>query len=293
MWDVVVKQEQGSVVLVASCPDELGIVRGVCDFVYKLGAGIIQSDQFSEEETVQFFMRCEFRGFTRDLPDLVSLRTQFFPIAEQFNMNWAMHDSAVKPRVMLAVSKLGHCLNDLLYRWEDGELPMDLVGVVSNHPDLQSKVEWYGLPYYHLPVNKETKPQQERSILQHMADANADLLVLARYMQILSPTMCEKLAGRAINIHHSFLPSFKGAKPYSQAYERGVKIIGATAHYVTTDLDEGPIIEQDIHRVGHSIGSMEMARIGREIESSVLARAVKWHCEHRILLSDKKTIVFN
>lgn len=284
---------QSSKVLVASCPDTAGIVRAVSEFVYQLGAGIIQSHQFGDAESGRFFLRCEFGDFSKALPSLSQLEEQFAEVANQFDMQWRVYDASVKPRLLVAVSKYGHCLNDLLYRWEDGVLPAEIVGVVSNHPDLQARVEHYGLPYYHLPVTKENKAEQEQAMLGLMSEMKVDLLVLARYMQILSADTCQQLKGRAINIHHSFLPSFKGARPYHQAHQRGVKIIGATAHYVTDDLDEGPIIEQDIHRVSHSVSSAEMVHLGQEIESRVLMRAVKWHCEHKVLLNDNRTVVFN
>ncbi len=285
--------EGQSAILVASCPDRVGITRAVSSFIYDYGAGITQSDQFSESGTERFFMRYEFQGFTQALPDIESMREAFRPVAEAFEMNWALHDALVKPRVLLAVSRIGHCLNDLLYRWQNGDLAVTVVGVVSNHQELRSSVEWHGLPFHYLPISKETRRQQENSIVRLVEDENVDLMVLARYMQILSPDLCQQLEGRVINIHHSFLPSFKGAKPYHQAHQRGVKLIGATAHYVTSDLDEGPIIEQDVHRISHSMSSQEVVRVGSDIECRVLARAVKWHCEHRVLLSGHRTVVFN
>lgn len=207
-------------------------------------------------------------------------------------MDWQFHDANRRSRVLIAVSKYGHCLNDLLHRWHTGILPIDIVGVVSNHEDMRDMVEWHNLPYHYLPVSKETKGEQEQQILEIMRQTDSDLLALARYMQILSDSMCQQLSGRAINIHHSFLPGFKGAKPYHQAYERGVKIIGATAHYVTSDLDEGPIIEQCIERVDHLYSPEELVQIGRDTECVAFARAIKWHCEHRVILNGNRTVVF-
>jgi formyltetrahydrofolate deformylase len=221
------------------------------------------------------------------------LRGLFSAIAERFGMDWSLQDMAVRPKVLIAVSKFGHCLYDLLHRWRSDLLPVEIVGVVSNHEDMRSFVEWSGIPFYYLPVDKTEKTAQENRFLELVADLDADLVVLARYMQILSQTMCEALSGRCINIHHSFLPSFKGAKPYHQAHIRGVKIIGATAHYVTTDLDEGPIIEQGVERVTHAHAPEDLVTIGRDIECAVLARAVTWHVEHRLVLNGHRTVVFN
>lgn len=279
-------------ILLAHCDDVIGIAKSVVDFIYEHGAGVLDSAQFNDLQEKRFFMRWEFTGFNGELPELEELKRTFQPIADKFQMNWDIVDASVKPRVLLAVSKFGHCLNDLLYRWESGELPADIVGVVSNHPDFRDKVESCGLPFYHFPITKETKPEQETQILALMDEKEVDLLVLARYMQILSSDMCQALKGRAINIHHSFLPSFKGAKPYHQAFDRGVKITGATAHYVTEDLDEGPIIEQDVQRVEHYHSSAELVRMGTEVESRVLTRAVTWHCLNRVILNGHKTVVF-
>jgi formyltetrahydrofolate deformylase len=207
-------------------------------------------------------------------------------------MQWSLHPAAIRPRVLIAVSKFGHCLYDLLHRWKSGLLPVEIVGVVSNHDAMRSFVEWNGLPFHLFPVTKDTKAEQEAQVLALADELAVDLVVLARYMQILSPDLCAQLSGRCINIHHSFLPSFKGAKPYHQAFERGVKIIGATAHYVTTDLDEGPIIEQGVQRVDHGHTPDDLVRMGQEIECSVLARAVVWHAERRILINGVKTVVF-
>ena len=207
-------------------------------------------------------------------------------------MQWQIHDTQSKPRILLAVSKAGHCLNDLLFRWQSGQLPVQIAAIVSNHPDFAPLAASYQIPFHHLPVNPSNKAAQEQQILQLVTQENIDLVVLARYMQILSNELCQALNGRAINIHHSFLPSFKGAKPYYQAHERGVKLIGATAHYVTADLDEGPIIEQDVARVDHAMDPETLTAIGRDVECLVLARAVKWHCEQRVLMNGKRTVVF-
>jgi formyltetrahydrofolate deformylase len=217
--------------------------------------------------------------------------TGFGQVAARFDMTWSLHDLAVRPRLLIAVSKFGHCLYDLLHRWRAGLLPVEIVGVVSNHDDMRSFVEWNGITYHHLPVNKADKAGQEARLLA--LTEGVDLVVLARYMQILSPELCDALSGRCINIHHSFLPSFKGAKPYHQAHARGVKIIGATAHYVTTDLDEGPIIEQGVERVNHAQSPEDLVTIGRDIECAVLARAVTWHVEHRLVVNGHRTVVFN
>lgn len=282
-----------NLVLVASCPDKVGINRDVSQFLYDIGASITQTDQFSERETARFFMRYAFTQLGEEALTAAEVRDKFQPVGDTLQMNWQIHDTARKTRTLIAVSKIGHCLNDLLYRWRNGDLETDIVGVVSNHEDMRSVVEWHGLPYHYLPVDNNNRSEQEQAVATLIDAQRVDLLVLARYMQILSPTLCEKLPQRAINIHHSFLPSFKGARPYHQAHSRGVKQIGATAHYVTTDLDEGPIIEQDVQRIGHGQSSRELIRIGSEIEARVLTRSVRWHCEHRILLSDHRTIVFD
>ncbi|MEM9718154.1 MAG: formyltetrahydrofolate deformylase, partial [Bacteroidota bacterium] len=258
-------------ILVASCPDRIGIVHAVSDFFFLLGATIIEAAQYTDESNQRFFMRWKFGPGTQDLPLMKSLKGSFSTLANTFGMDWEMYDTQAAPKILLAVSKYGHCLNDLLHRWKEEKFPGEIVGVVSNHQKFQSKVESYGLPYYHLPVNPANKQEQEKRLLEIMEEKQVELLVLARYMQILSDNLCEQVAGRAINIHHSFLPSFKGAKPYHQAFERGVKIIGATAHYVTKDLDEGPIIEQDVQRIEHFHGTSYMVDQGKNIETVVLA----------------------
>ncbi|WP_067141094.1 formyltetrahydrofolate deformylase [Microtetraspora malaysiensis] len=275
-------------VLTLSCPDRPGVVAAVSGLLAGHGCNITESQQFGDPVANRFFMRVQFTG---DLP-LDDLRAAFTALAPEYGMDLQLFDQAVKPRVLVLVSKFDHCLNDLLYRARSGLLNIEIVAVASNHPDLRPLTQSYGIDYHHLPVTPETKPRQEAEILALVEHYQADLVVLARYMQVLSEDLCAKLAGRVINIHHSFLPSFKGAKPYHQAYARGVKLIGATAHYVTHDLDEGPIIEQEVARVNHTHSPEDLAAIGRDVERQALARAVRWHTEHRVLLDGHKTIVF-
>ncbi|PCH62755.1 MAG: formyltetrahydrofolate deformylase [SAR86 cluster bacterium] len=279
-------------VLTVSCPERNGIVRAVSDFLYQRGATISEAAQHRDPIIDKFFMRIEFEHVETDGSSAATLDQDFTDIAKQFEMQWNFFDLSNKPRVLLAVSQHGHCLNDLLHRWESKVLPAEIVGVVSNHEDFKSMTQWYGLPFHYLPVTKENKSVQEAKILDIIEQEQVDLFALARYMQILSANMCEQLAGRAINIHHSFLPGFKGANPYRQAYMRGVKIIGATAHYVTTELDEGPIIEQAVEKIDHNFDIDELVQIGRDAECAAFARAVKWHCEHRIIVNGNKTVVF-
>ncbi|ARU26182.1 formyltetrahydrofolate deformylase [Cellvibrio sp. PSBB006] len=279
------------IVLTFSCQDSKGIVAAVATLFATLGFNIKESSQFEDVDRRRFFMRTVFEcpaGYS-----LQQIRAIFQPLGEQYKMDWNIFDSDCKPRVLIAVSQWGHCLNSLLNSWKSGTLPIDIVGVVSNHTVMKDLTEWYELPFHYLPVTADTKAEQEAKIWQLIEDQKADCLVLARYMQILSDDLCRKLNGRAINIHHSFLPGFKGAKPYHQAYERGVKLIGATAHFVTADLDEGPIIEQAVERVSHINSPDDMAEIGRDIEAVVLNRALRWHAEHRVLLNGNKTVVFS
>jgi formyltetrahydrofolate deformylase len=278
-------------ILKFSCQDQPGIVASVASLFSLQGFNIRESSQFEDVHTRQFFMRTVLES-VEGHKKIADIRSSFDAIAKRYGMNWALYDGAYKPRMLVAVSQWGHCLNALLNAWKQGSLPVDIVAVVSNHQDMQSLVDWYDVPYHYLPVNKDNKLEQESQILNLFAETKADFLVLARYMQILSDAFCHQLAGRAINIHHSFLPGFKGAKPYHQAYDRGVKLIGATAHYVTEELDEGPIIEQSVERVSHSQTPEQLVEIGRDIEAVVLQRAVRWHAEHRVLLNDKKTVVF-
>ncbi|WP_322998144.1 formyltetrahydrofolate deformylase [Castellaniella sp.] len=277
-------------ILTLSCPDRMGIVHTVSSWLLTLHGNIVHAQQFGDPDSQQFFLRVHF-SLPAD-PSIDALQQDFAGAAERFNMQFQIHDASRKARLLVLVSRQGHCLNDLLFRVQSGQMPAEIAGVVSNHPDFQPLAQAHGLPFHHLPVSNDTRAAQERQILDLVDRERVDLVVLARYMQILSQDLCGALEGRAINIHHSFLPSFKGARPYYQAHARGVKIIGATAHYVTQDLDEGPIIEQDIERVDHAMGPQDLTRIGSDIESVVLSRAVRWHVEHRILLNGKRTVVF-
>lgn len=282
-------------ILNLSCIDQRGIVQRVSGFLAEHGCNIIESAQFGDAQSQLFFMRVYFAAEDTAISDAV-LRANFSAIAETMQMTWQLHDAQKKPRVMLMVSKIGHCLNDLLFRYKSGLLQVEIPAIVSNHTDFYQLAASYNIPFHHLPLaqgaSEEAKRAQEQRVLEIIQSAEIDLVVLARYMQILSPEMCTALQGRAINIHHSFLPSFKGAKPYYQAHERGVKLIGATAHFVTGDLDEGPIIEQDVERVDHAMNPATLTAIGRDVECVVLARAVKYFTEHRILLNGHKTVVF-
>ena len=279
--------------LLLVCPDRKGIVAAVAGFLSDHDASIVEAKQFNDQLTRRFYMRAVFTAVGPRFLALAELRAKFAALASNYEMTWQIEDTAQRVRVLIAVSKLDHCLQDLLFRWRSGVLPVDIVGVVSNHPDLRSLVEWHQIPFHHLPVTADTRAQQEAQILELMARHQVDLLVLARYMQILSNESCRALSGRCINIHHSFLPSFKGARPYHQAYARGVKIIGATAHYVTADLDEGPIIEQAVERVGHEHTPERFQEIGRDLEAIVLARAVRWHAERRILLDGQRSVILS
>ncbi|OBZ11540.1 formyltetrahydrofolate deformylase [Bacillus sp. FJAT-27264] len=278
--------------MLISCPDGPGIVAAVSHFLHQHGANIVQSDQYTmDPDGGMFFMRVEF-----DLPKLgerlEELRTQFSTVADKFEMDWQIFQVSHKKRLAIFVSKEDHCLVELLWQWQAGDLDAEIALVVSNHTDMQSYVESFGIPFHHIPVTAETKAAAEKRQLE-VIGGDIDVIILARYMQIISPSFIEHFRHKIINIHHSFLPAFVGGKPYAQAYQRGVKIIGATAHYVTEELDGGPIIEQDVQRVSHSDDVNELKRIGRTIERVVLARAVKWHIEDRILVHNNKTVVFN
>lgn len=273
------------------CPDRLGIVAAVAGFLAQQDCNILESAQFDDEMTNRFFMRSVFAA-GQGSPSQEHLSAAFAAIGKRFCMEWELHDAAVKPRVVILVSRLDHCLNDLLYRYRTGAIPMEIPAIVSNHPDLLPLAQFYGIPYHYLPVDALTRPHQEERILRIIHETRAELVVLARYMQVLSPLLCTPLKGRIINIHHSFLPSFTGAKPYHQAHARGVKLIGATAHYVTEQLDAGPIIEQETVRVTHAHTPAQLMALGRDLENLVLARAVQYHCEHRVLLQGNKTVVF-
>jgi len=280
---------QHAYILTLSCPDRPGIVHAVSGFLLERGGNIEEAAQYNDPDTGLFFMRVQFGCDQLTFEDLQA-QLRFF--SEPFRMVWKLHATRQPMRAVILVSKEGHCLNDLLFRWKSGLLPLQIAAIVSNHRDFYQLAASYDVPFHHLPVTASTKPQVEARQLEIIEAERAELVVLARYMQILSDGMCRQLAGRAINIHHSFLPSFKGAKPYYQAHDRGVKLIGATAHYVTADLDEGPIIEQDVARVDHTHTVEDLAAVGRDTESQVLARAVKWHGEHRVLLNGHKTVVF-
>lgn len=274
--------------LKVTCLDQPGIVAATARCIADCGGNILECQQFDDVETNKFLMRMRF-----SCPAIEQAELLLKPVFEKYQVKHEIVPQQRKGRVLIMVSKIDHCLKDLMYRWTKGDLNMDLVGVVSNHEDHRDYVEQHGIPFTYIPVTKDTKRQQEAELLRHITDSKIDLVVLARYMQILSDDLSQQLYGKVINIHHSFLPSFKGAKAYHQAHARGVKLIGATAHYVTPDLDEGPIIEQEVARVTHSDNADEFVRIGRDIESRVLSRAVRWHLDHRVFLNDSKTVVFN
>ncbi|OUD09029.1 formyltetrahydrofolate deformylase [Marivivens niveibacter] len=276
--------------LTVTCPSTRGIVAAIANYLADQGCNITDSSQFDDAQTGNFFMRVSFTAETGK--EQAELEAGFAETAKQFDMDFAFHDEAEKMKVIIMVSRFGHCLNDLLYRWKIGALPIDIVAVISNHMDYQKVVVNHDLPFHCIKVTKENKPQAEAAIMQVVEDTGAELIVLARYMQVLSDAMCQKMSGKIINIHHSFLPSFKGANPYKQAFERGVKLIGATSHYVTADLDEGPIIEQDIVRVTHAQAATDYVSLGRDVESQVLARAIHAHVQHRVFLNGNKTVVF-
>ena len=276
--------------LTLSCPDTVGIVAAVSGFVAQHGGWIVEASYHTDQESQRFFMRQEILADT--LPfDVASLRERFIPLAEKFDMQWCVSDSAQKKRVIILVSKQDHCLDDLLHRWRSGELQIDIPCVISNHDDLRGFVEWHGIPFHHIPM-QEKKDSAFARIAELFTQLNGDALVLARFMQIVPPQLCQRFTGCIINIHHSFLPSFGGAKPYHQAYHRGVKLIGATCHYVSEVLDDGPIIEQDTVRIDHGDSVEDMVRYGRDIEKTVLARGLRYHVEDRVLLCGGKTIVF-
>lgn len=276
--------------LTLRCADRPGIIRAVSAFLFHHNCDITEHKQFDDNPNRAFFLRTSF--VTTDDTDVEALTKAFAETAATFGMDYQFHDDGA-PRVLVMVSRMGHCLNDLIFRWRAGTLGGELVAVVSNHPDLRPMAEAAGLPFIHVPVTPDTKPQAEAELLRLVDEYRADLVVLARYMQVLSDDVCNALHGRAINIHHSFLPGFKGGKPYHQAYDRGVKLVGATAHYVTPDLDEGPIIEQEVIRIDHSYAPVRLATIGQDAEALALSRAVRWHCEHRVLLDGHRTVVFN
>lgn len=281
-----------SYVLKSSCKDTIGIVAAVTTFLAQRGSLLTEMSHFVDDESQKSFIRVEFEDDAKDENDLADILSTFEEnVARQFGMRFEFYRSDQKLRVMVAVSRQSHCLNALLHRWADGHLPIEITGVVSNHDNQRSLVEWHKLPFHYLPIVQGNKLGQEAEILALFGETESELLVLARYMQILTPHACELLAGSAINIHHSFLPGFKGARPYYQAYERGVKLIGATAHYVTMDLDEGPIIEQGVERVDHTMKPRDLERLGQDVESSVLNRAIRWHAEHRVFYNGNRAVV--
>lgn len=277
-------------ILKVTCKDQPGIVSFLSTSLFQAGCNIVDSHQYSDPDTGLFFIRFEICAASPDIFDTALEKLSQDPLNLGLSISTMPYGKPIKTLIM--VSKFGHCLNDLLFRFEQGQLNLDLKAVVSNHPTFEKLVTDHGLPFHHIPITKETKEQAETELLELVDSEEIDLIILARYMQILSPKLCTKLHGKVINIHHSFLPSFKGAKPYHQAHQRGVKLIGATAHYVTSDLDEGPIIEQEIQRVTHAYSPQELVQAGQDIENIVLARAVKYHSEHRVFLNGHKTIIF-
>jgi formyltetrahydrofolate deformylase len=285
-------QKPNSYALRVTCPAATGIIAAITSHLAGRGFYISELAQYDDEETRRFFMRCTFQ-VNGETGDATAILGPFFAsIIDRFGMEWSLHRTDVPKRVLLLVSKFDHCLRDLLYRWDAGEIRMDIAGIVSNHPDLEPYASRYGVPFHHLPVTKDTKEAQEQALRALIAEQRVELVVLARYMQILSDAFSRDFFGRCINIHHSFLPSFKGGSPYAQAHGRGVKLMGATAHYVTGDLDEGPIIEQDVRRIDHRYSVQEMQAMGRDVESQVLSRAVRLHLEDRIFIDGNKTVVF-
>lgn len=278
--------------LIISCPDQVGIVASVSNFIAQHNGWITEADQYADPVSQWFFMRYVIKADS--LPfDLIGFKELFRPLAEQFSMDWRISYTKVNKKVVILASKQAHCVSDLLNRWQSGDLIYDIPCVISNHDDLRSYVQWHGIDYYHIPVSKDNKTNHFNAVAKAIEEAEADVVVLARYMQILPEEICKALPGRIINIHHSFLPSFAGAKPYHQAFERGVKLIGATCHYVTSELDAGPIIDQDVVRVEHHNTAEEMVSLGKDVEKNVLARGLRYHLEDRILVHGNKTIVFN
>jgi formyltetrahydrofolate deformylase len=276
-------------VLTVDCAESPGIVRDISGFLFDHGCDILDIKQYGDKGHGHFFMRVHFASAQKSSTE--GLRRDFTPVAEKWQMSWQLEPHGRKRRVLVMVSKMGHCLNDLLFRARTGDIPVQIVAVVSNHRDQEGLVQWHGIPFFHLPVSKDTKPEAEASLLEIVDALDVELVVLARYMQVLSDELSAKLAGRTINIHHSFLPSFKGAKPYHQAYDRGVKTVGATAHYVNAELDEGPIIAQQVIEVDHTYTADDLVAVGRDAECAALRNAVRWHCEGRILLLGNRTVI--
>ncbi|MDE1465937.1 formyltetrahydrofolate deformylase [Spartinivicinus poritis] len=284
--------DNATYILTATCPSRLGTVDVITHFLYQQGCYIKDMHSFDDTACQQFFLRAAFRHDKGDAIDVEAFKSQLNERATPFNMVWQLHEPDHVPKVLIMVSKHDHCLNDLLYRYRTGHLNIEIPAIISNHPDLKGLAEWHQIPYYHFPITAATKSQQEAKVWEVIQQTQAELVVLARYMQVLSPEMCEKLNGWAINIHHSLLPGFKGAKPYHQAFAKGVKLVGATAHYVSNELDEGPIITQGVETVDHTHYPAELAEKGKDIECLTLARAVKYHCENRVFLHHNKTVVF-
>lgn len=282
----------GNFIITATCPSEIGTVDVVTRFLFEKACYVVDIQSFDDQLNHQFFLRAEFKYTPESAEDLASFRAEFATRASAFDMTWDLFNAEARPKVLLMVSKYAHCLNDLLYRYRTNQLKIDIPAIISNHPDLQALAEWHGIPYFHLPITAATKPEQEAQVRQVIEDTGAELVVLARYMQVLSPSMCDHLENRAINIHHSLLPGFKGAKPYHQAHDRGVKLVGATAHYVNNDLDEGPIIEQVVETVDHSYYPEDLVERGRDAECMALARAVQLHCERRVFPNGNRTVIF-
>ena len=286
-------------VLTVDCVETPGIVHAISGFLFDHGCDILDIKQYGDKAQRHFFMRVHFSlgssslgsSATQESSSTEDLRRNFQPVAEEWQLNWQLEPQGRKRRVLVMVSKMGHCLNDLLYRTRTGELPVEIVAVVSNHRDQEGLVQWHGIPFFHVPVTRETKPDAEARLLELVDELNVELVVLARYMQVLSDDLSARLAGKTINIHHSFLPSFKGAKPYHQAHERGVKTVGATAHYVNAELDEGPIISQRVIEVDHTYAPDDLVAVGRDAECAALRDAVRWHCEGRILLLGNRTVI--
>jgi len=277
--------------LVVSCPDRTGIVAKVSNFLATYNGWITEANYHADQQNGQFYMRNEIKASSIPF-DLAAFKTVFEPIAKEYSMSWSLSDSDAKKRVVLMASKESHCLADILHRWHSNELDAEIVAVISNHDDLRRMVEWHNIPYHHVPVNPDNKEAAFTEVTELVDSYQTELVVLARYMQILPAKLCEQYEGRVINIHHSFLPSFAGAKPYHQAYNRGVKLIGATCHYVTQDLDEGPIIDQDVIRISHSDSIEDMVRLGKDAEKNVLARGLRLHLEDRVIIHENKTVVF-
>lgn len=278
--------------LVIACPDRVGIVTRVSQFISDYQGWLIEASYHTDAEAGWFFMRNEIRADSMNI-SLNEFRETFSSVADEFEMQWHIAESTERKRVIVMASQTSHCLADILYRWHSGDLHCDIAGVISNHDNLRSMVEWHNIDYHHIKVDKDNKAEANQAILQTICDANADVVVLARYMQIIPPEICQEYSGRIINIHHSFLPSFIGANPYQKAYERGVKLIGATCHYVTDQLDEGPIIEQDVERVSHRHNKDDMVRLGKDVEKQVLARGLRYHLEDRVLIHGNKTVILD